>query len=77
MNARHRKAISRALKRSHRARRRKKKVAHRAELTAVPPTSELDDLQIKIERARDLVESGIAMCNEGWDLVNSIPKRIQ
>lgn len=76
MNAKQRKSISRALKRSWKSRHRKKKTTNRADLTAVPPTSELDDLQIKIERARELVEDGIAMCNEGWDLVNSIPKRV-
>jgi hypothetical protein len=48
----------------------------RSDITAVPPTSELDDIRVKIERAHELIETGMANCNEGWDLINSIPRRV-
>lgn len=58
-------------------RRRKKYATRRRAVDEVPPTAELDDLRVTAERAVQLIQDGIIQCNEGWDLINSIPKRVK
>lgn len=35
-----------------------------------------EDISLSVKRAYELIQDGKRMINQGWDLINSIPKRV-
>lgn len=55
---------------------RKAWATKRSKLAEVPPSETLDDLRVMVDKAHGLISDGIIMVNEGWDLINAIPRRV-